>query len=537
MSKTGLFQNVKKRVSIILTLCFVLTNLLNMTAKAALSVSADDTANKIIGADATMEYSVDQEVTWTPYDTVNEPVFTGDQTISVRTAAYDSNPAGDSVILTFTADPVTPAAPAVTADDTANKIVGAAASMEYSVDNGTTWTAYSAETEPVFAGDQTVMVRVAAEGINPPGPATTLTFTMDPVTPSAPAVTADDTANKIAGAAATMEYSVDNGTTWTAYNTETEPVFAGDQSVLVRVAAEGINPAGPATTLTFTEEFVIVVNSAPVITDVTLSGTGKLGSTVTAAYVYSDAEQDAEGVSLIKWYRADNADGLNKTVISSATGLSYKITRDDQGKALIFEISPVAVTGSATGVAASESFTVAPNVKPVITKITLSGTARVGEKLTASYIYQDADHDAQGASVIKWFAADNEGGKNKKLIAGATGLTYTLTQNEQGKVIFVEVTPKAKTGVLTGIAKTAKTSPVKKIVYSSHIKLGVVGSKKYADSINNSIKKNNQFVSTTVKKEGSYYRVYADFLNKADSEKAMKMLKQKGFIKNYSYIG
>jgi hypothetical protein len=71
-----------------------------------------------------------------------------------------------------------------------------------------------------------------------------------PVTPAAPSVTADDTTNTITGLdVATMEYSCDGGSTWSQ---APAPTFAGDQSVLVRVKAQGINPASATTPLSFT---------------------------------------------------------------------------------------------------------------------------------------------------------------------------------------------------------------------------------------------------------------------------------------------
>lgn len=69
------------------------------------------------------------------------------------------------------------AAPAVTADDEANAIVGADDTMEYSTNAGVDWFVYSSTNPPQFNGNQTVWVRVKATGISPAGPYVTLTFT------------------------------------------------------------------------------------------------------------------------------------------------------------------------------------------------------------------------------------------------------------------------------------------------------------------------------------------------------------------------
>jgi ribosomal protein S6 len=365
-----------------------------------------------------------------------------------------------------------------------------------------------------------------ASGINPAGNTTTLNFTIDPVTPVAPEVTADDATNKIVGASATMEYSLDNGESYVSYDINNQPTFTGEKTVLVRVMASGINPAGETTTVSFH-------NATPVASVITLTGNAKLGYTITASYSYSDSDNDEQGSSVIKWYRADDAAGKNKILIAGANSLAYKLTKTDQGKYIIFEVTPKALTGEIIGTVVAKSMKVAPNVKPAVTKITLSGGTSVGSKITATYVYQDADNDLQGASIIKWYSADNASGKNKKLISGAKGITYTLTQNDQGKYIIFEVTPISKTGDITGYAQSSSTSAVQMM---AHIKLGVVGNLNYANLLANFIKNNSIGTTVTVKKEGKYYRVYADFVDKYSSEKTMKAMKQKNYASNYSYI-
>ena len=128
-----------------------------------------------------------------------------------------------------------------------------AVGMEYNLDNAG-YVAYDSVTFAGLnlAGNHTLLVRVAAEGINPAGPDTTVTFTTNPVTPAAPSVTRDDTANTVAGMAVGMEYNLDNAG-YVAYDSVTFAGLnlAGNHTILVRVAAEGINPASSAVTLTF----------------------------------------------------------------------------------------------------------------------------------------------------------------------------------------------------------------------------------------------------------------------------------------------
>ncbi|MEK0317886.1 Ig-like domain-containing protein, partial [Cohnella sp. 56] len=94
--------------------------------------------------------------------------------------------------------------------------------------------------------------------------------------------------------------------------------------------------------------------------------------------------------------------------------------------------------------------TVEVNAPPVATNVQVSGTPTVGETLTGSYTYGDADNDLEDTPAYKWYRGDNANGTGKTAIGGATSASYTLTAEDQGKYIFFEVTPKAKTGVLIG---------------------------------------------------------------------------------------
>ncbi len=89
---------------------------------------------------------------------------------------------------------MTPAAPAVTADDVLNTVTGMAVGMEYNLD-GVGYVPYVAATFNAinFAGVHSLLVRVVGAGINPAGAVTTLNFTTNPVTPLTPIVAVNDT--------------------------------------------------------------------------------------------------------------------------------------------------------------------------------------------------------------------------------------------------------------------------------------------------------------------------------------------------------
>ncbi|WEK54740.1 MAG: S-layer homology domain-containing protein [Candidatus Cohnella colombiensis] len=196
-------------------------------------------------------------------------------------------------------------------------------------------------------------------------------------------------------------------------------------------------------------------NAAPTVSSVTVTGTAQVGEHLTGSYTYNDSDSDLEGISVFKWYRADDAAGTNKTAIAGATGTTYTLMAADLGKRISFEVKPVAQTGITTGTAVESSRTSAvipAEAAPVASNVAVTGTAQVGETLTGSYTYSDVNGDAQGTSTFKWYRADDSAGTNKIAIAGAIGTTYTLTIADLGKHISFEVTPIANKAPTTGVA-------------------------------------------------------------------------------------
>ena len=114
----------------------------------------------------------------------------------------------------------------------------------------------------------------------------------------------------------------------------------------IRVSVSGID----ADMLAFFDNIVYQNNdAAPVASDLEISGTATYGQELSGSYTYSDEESDEEGTSTFKWYRADNATGLNKTAISGAEAQTYLLSSADVGKYIGFGVTPIALTGTVTG--------------------------------------------------------------------------------------------------------------------------------------------------------------------------------------------
>lgn len=91
---------------------------------------------------------------------------------------------------------------------------------------------------------------------------------------------------------------------------------------------------------------MVQAQAAPTATDVSISGTAQVGQTLTGSYIYADANGDLEGTSTYQWY---SNGGSGAVAISGATALTYVVQATDLGKTILFEVTPVAATGSTLG--------------------------------------------------------------------------------------------------------------------------------------------------------------------------------------------
>ena len=166
----------------------------------------------------------------------------------------------------------------------------------------------------------------------------------------------------------------------------------------------------------------------------TISGTIRVGETLTADVTGIADEDGLDNVVFSYQWMADD------TNIQDATGSSYTLTEDDEGKAITVTVSftdaegnPETLTSDPTGeVVAAPAQNIQATGVP-----TISGTIQVGETLTADVTgIVDADGLTSPAFTYQWVR--NDGGADAN-IQGATGATYTLVSDDEGKAITVRV--------------------------------------------------------------------------------------------------
>ena len=161
----------------------------------------------------------------------------------------------------------------------------------------------------------------------------------------------------------------------------------------------------------------------------TISGTAQVGETLTADTSPITDEDGLTNVSYSYQWLADDAD------IKDSTGSTYTLTDDDVGKAISVRATFTDNAGNEESLTseATAEVTARPN-SPATGAPTISGTVQVDETLTADTSgITDADGLTNVTFSYQWLADDAD-------IQDATGSTYTLTDDDVGKVIKVKAT-------------------------------------------------------------------------------------------------
>ena len=160
----------------------------------------------------------------------------------------------------------------------------------------------------------------------------------------------------------------------------------------------------------------------------TISGTPQVEQTLTAD---TSGISDADGLTNVDYRYQWIAGG---TDIDGATGSSYLLTSSEQGKTIKVKVSFTDDEGNSETLTSAATAEVAAKANNPATGLpTISGTAQVGETLTADTA-DIADEDGLDDVTFEyqWLADGTD-------IDGAAGSSFTLTPSQQGKTIQVRV--------------------------------------------------------------------------------------------------
>ena len=170
-----------------------------------------------------------------------------------------------------------------------------------------------------------------------------------------------------------------------------------------------------------------VVENAPATGQPSITGTAQVGETLTAGTSGVADEDGLENVSYAyRWLLGD-------AEIAGATGSSYDLTDSEEGKAVKVQVTFTDDAGNEETLTSDPTAAVKPANTPASGTPTISGTARVGETLTAGTSgVADEDGLENVSYAYEWLADGAE-------IQGATTASYTLTDSEEGKAVSVRV--------------------------------------------------------------------------------------------------
>ena len=225
-----------------------------------------------------------------------------------------------------------------------------------------------------------------------------------------------------------------------------------DVDAAITVTASYVDGEGTAESMTSAPTSVVSNENDFPMGTVTISGTAREDEVLTASHTLGD--QDGLGVISWQWNR-------DSVVIDGATDSTYTLVQADVGAVMTATASYMDGQGTAESVTSATTAAVV-NVSHAPTgSVTIVGTLREDEVLTASHTLADQD----GLGVISW-----QWNRDGVVIDGATDSTYTLVQADVGAVM----TATASYTDGEGTAESVTSSPTSAVVNVSHSPTGSV---------------------------------------------------------------
>ena len=170
----------------------------------------------------------------------------------------------------------------------------------------------------------------------------------------------------------------------------------------------------------------------------TIGGTAQAGETLTAdTSGISDEDGLDDATFAYQWVRSGGSDEED---IQDATGSTYNLTEDDQGKSIKVRVDFTDDAGSEESLTSAATAPVAVAAAPnsaATGQPQVVGSALVGASLSVD-TSGIADADGLSGAQYRYQWLTSEDGANTE-IAGATGSSYRLTWREDGKAIKVRV--------------------------------------------------------------------------------------------------
>ena len=206
----------------------------------------------------------------------------------------------------------------------------------------------------------------------------------------------------------------------------------GDAGKAIKVTVTFTDDAGHAESLTSTVTATVAAANTPATGAPSITGTAQVGETLTAA---TTGISDADGLTNPSYtYQWVSNDGASDSDIADATASAYTLAAADAGRTIRVRVTFTDNRGNQETLTSAATAAVAAANSPATGAPTITGTARVGETLTAATTdISDSNGLTNASFSYQWIAGETD-------INGAAGSSYILTASEQGKAIRVRVT-------------------------------------------------------------------------------------------------
>ena len=234
----------------------------------------------------------------------------------------------------------------------------------------------------------------------------------------------------------------------------TYTLVAGDADTGIKVRVSFTDDRGNTESLTTESALIVTAANSPATGAPTITGTAQVGETLTASTTgITDSDGLTNATFTYQWIKLDS--NLNDSDISGATSSTYTLVAGDADTGIKVRVSFTDDRGNTESLTTESALIVTAANSPATGAPTISGTAQVGETLTASTSgITDTDGLTNATFTYQWLADDAD-------IAGATGSTYTLVAADAGKAIKVQVSftdDRGNTESLTSVVTAAVTA-------------------------------------------------------------------------------
>ena len=250
----------------------------------------------------------------------------------------------------------------------------------------------------------------------------------------------------------------------------TYTVVTFDEGTTIKVRVSFTDDASHTETRTSAATATVAAANSPATGAPTITGTARVGETLTAV---TTGIMDADGLTspsyTYQWIRVDSGTDAD---ISGATSSTYTLVAADEGTTIKVKVSFTDDDGDAETRTSAATATVAAANSPATGAPTITGTAQVGQTLTAVTTgIMDADGLTSPSYTYQWIRVISSVDAD---ISGATSSTYTLVASDEGTTIKVRVSftddashTETRTSAATATVAAATTPTISAVAVTS----------------------------------------------------------------------